>query len=162
MQAAVAGLFRMLFWGCERPCVRLALNEARRLKEGGLALLALPCNSFSIMRLVCSNLKPWNEKSTLASVYLRSRSTSGRNAITPEGNRGYGFVHVGNVLLGRICLLALFLSAFKVRWLLEQPATSCVDIHPWMDYLRERVHAMWLQSFRIQLGWGETLLDVLM
>ncbi|CAE7709926.1 unnamed protein product [Symbiodinium sp. CCMP2592] len=28
-----------------------------------------------------------------------SRSTSGRNHITPKGNEGYGFVHVGNVLL---------------------------------------------------------------
>ena len=32
--------------------VRLALNEARRIKEGGLAILALPCNSFSIMCLI--------------------------------------------------------------------------------------------------------------
>ena len=72
---------------------------------------------------------------------LRSRSTSGRNTICPLGNQGYGFVHCGNVLFARMCLLCLVLGARRVRWLLEQPSSSCVADHPAFDWLLERVTA---------------------
>ena len=131
--------------GCCPSCscklqLRLALNEARRIKNGGLGVIGLPCCSFTVMRLGFSLFVPaaviaWYYVYTLAPFLVRSRHTSGRTAITPCGNRGYGFVHAGNCLLARSALLVLVLSYRGCQWLLEQPASSTIMDHPAFEWL---------------------------
>ena len=67
---------------------------------------------------------------------LRSRATSGRSVVFPNGNTGYDFVATGNLLATRTILLLLLLSVKKVRWLLEQPANSAFpDLERWRWFL---------------------------
>ena len=126
----------------------MALNEARRLKlDSSLAVIGLPCASFSIMCLKCTKHDHGSSRSCLwefvwfAVPKLRSRHTSGRTAINPGGNDGYGFVHVGNTLLARVVLLVLVFSYRQCRWLLEHPIQSCILDHPLLEWLLQRVPA---------------------
>ena len=125
--------------------------------DAGLAVIGLPCGSFTIMRLVQTNA-PLTTCCCLCvssvSVALlpgiaeiRSRAVAGRNAITPLGNAGYGFVHCGNVLLARTALVILILCVRNARWLLEQPSNSAIMDHPVIEWLMERVPAAWLIKF---------------
>ena len=68
----------------------------------------------------------------------RSRSTSGRTVIHPEGNTGYGFVNSGNIFASRVCLLLFIFYWRNVRFLLEQPAQSCLLDNPAFEYLCQR------------------------
>ena len=80
----------------------------------------------------------------LLCIFMRSRSVSGRTAIHPDGNDGYGWVHTGTILLWRIVYLAILLSCKRARFIIEQPASSAVDFHPALDFLRERVFVTYL------------------
>ena len=74
----------------------------------------------------------------------RSRFTSGRSVITPEGNTGYQFVREGNVLLGRVVLLVLVASSMGIRWLVEQPSNSILAELPRWRWLLNRVRVICL------------------
>ena len=87
---------------------------------------------------------------SVAPDHLRSRSVSGRSIIRPDGNQGYGFVKKGNLLLSRVILLLLLASAKGARWLLEQPANSCLPDCPRWTWFTDRVAALWLQ-FKLEL-----------
>ena len=57
----------------------------------------------------------------------------------PEGNKGYEFVAAGNLLLIRRMMLLLVASSRGCRFLLEQPAQSCLSLHPRWDWFVDRV-----------------------
>ena len=76
---------------------------------------------------------------------IRSRATSGRCPIHPDGNRNYNFVATGNLLGARVIVLLLLMSAKSCRWLLEQPANSVFDELPLWRWLLARVTAAGLQ-----------------
>lgn len=98
----------------------LALNSILRLRAGGVLVLAICCESFSVM----------------------SRSTSGRTVIHPLGNRGLDFVSRGNLLLSRSVMLLLVATCKGCRFLLEQPAQSCLADLPRWSWFVDRVHVM--------------------
>ena len=60
----------------------------------------------------------------------RSRATSGRSPLVPEGNEQYTFVREGSLLGCRVVLLCLLLAMRGVRFFIEQPAQSCLDEQP--------------------------------
>ena len=60
----------------------------------------------------------------------RSRATSGRSPLVPEGNEQYAFVREGSLLGCRVVLLCLLLAMRGVRFFIEQPAQSCLDDQP--------------------------------
>ena len=78
---------------------------------------------------------------------LRSRATSGRTIIHPLGNWGYDFVARGNLLLARVMVILLICSYKQVRFLLEQPAGSCLALHPRWEWFCEHVSVLW-QAFQ--------------
>ena len=75
---------------------------------------------------------------------LRSRATSGRSVICPEGNKGYTFVASGNLLLSRTMMLLLVASCRGCRFLLEQPGQSCMSLHPRWNWFVDRVSVAFL------------------
>ena len=112
----------------------LALNEVKRLRPGGLCIVALCCESFSAMCLGSILVLAWYWSWSLparfwglvgfAGLCLRSRATSGRSIVFPLGHKAYAFVQRGNLLLCRVVLLLMLCSYKKARFLLEQPAGS--------------------------------------
>lgn len=107
-----------------------------RIKPGGLAFVALCCNSFSAMTLGCGCRLPLYGS-------FRSRGTSQRDAVFPLGNVGYGYVATGNLLCSRVVLLLWLCSSRGVRWILEQPRGSSVGLHPRFRLLQEHVRDAW-------------------
>ena len=107
--------------------LRLCCNEILRCRPGSLIVIALCCNSFSFMRppYMC-NSQSLAMPHTLTCYPLRSRWTSGRDLLRPEGRECHDFVSAGNCLAAR-CVLMIFLANFAgCRWLLEQPKGSCL------------------------------------
>ena len=78
---------------------------------------------------------------------LRSRAVSGRSIIFPHGNEGVQFVKTGNLLLARTVMLLLLAASRGCRYLLEQPGSSCLPVHPRFSWFVERVEVSHLQYF---------------
>ena len=78
--------------------------------------------------------------------HLRSRHTSGRNCLTPYGNRGYLFVKVGNILSHRSLILVLLASWCGLRWLMEQPDGSYMPQLPRFQWLYGVVKAWGVET----------------
>ena len=69
----------------------------------------------------------------------RSRATSGRSPLVPEGNEQYAFVREGSLLGCRVVLLCLLLAMRGVRFFVEQPAQSCLDEQPRFEEMLRRI-----------------------
>ena len=112
------------------------MAAVRALGPGAAAVVALCCNSFTIMSgpMIECGIQSWRALS-------RSRATSGRSASCPRGNVGFEFVAAGNKLAARVCILLLLMSYKQTRWLLEQPAQSCLGTMPCFEWLSARVQA---------------------
>ena len=75
---------------------------------------------------------------------LRSRHTSGRSSIFPEGNDNYFFVKKGNVLWARCALLIVLACSMGSRVILEQPFGSIIDKHPRFKWLVQTIYVLFL------------------
>ena len=123
-----------LYWDCPAiPTRSCSLAALRRISIASGKLLGL-LSSF----LYCS--------------CVRSRATSGRSAINPDGNSGYGFVHAGTVLLIRAVFIILVVATRNCVWLLEQPSSSCVMDHCAIEWLMERAPEAQLRQIYSSFG----------
>ena len=93
-------------------------------------------------------------------VQLRSRSVSGRNPICALGHQGRMFVKQGNLLLVRSLFLILLACCKGCRFLLEQPGSSCMALHPRWGWFIDRVSATWLclSLYAVYAAWVVMLL----
>ena len=75
---------------------------------------------------------PWFE--TLFSLSFpatpRSRGSTWRSKVNPLGRRDSVAVQVGNLLCARALVLILIIAAKGCFWVLEQPGTSVMELHP--------------------------------
>ncbi len=85
----------------------LAANSVGRLQPHGIAPLGPTCSSW---------------------VFL-SRSSSKRNYLYPIGCEDLDWVHAGNLMASRVCLLLLLIVYAQCTFLLEQPASSLFSRH---------------------------------
>lgn len=60
----------------------------------------------------------------------RCQYTSGRSHFRPYGFEHFIFVKTGNELACRVALMIMVASWMGLRWILEQPSTSSMDILP--------------------------------
>lgn len=114
---------------------RLAINEVKRIKPGGLLILALPCNSFCRPLRTQKNLDSLRHHAHIKSYQrsmwlLRSQGTHQRSEVFPLGNKGYTSVGLGNLLCFRVVLLAMYAACKGIRYIIEQPNGSALDVHP--------------------------------
>ena len=127
-----------VMWDMHVFSTRCALNEVRRLVDGGFLLVGLPCSSFCAPPLGQKQFKVLCTKArTVAATYdvlhacaLRSAGTHERSVLFPSGNLGYPSVALGNLLCSRSCLLLHYAAVKGVIFLLEQPARSLAEEFP--------------------------------
>lgn len=89
------------------------IRQVLRVVEGGLAYFGLPCNSFSFL----------------------SSSQHCRSPTAPYGRPVFSFVHQGNILCSRMCLLVSLCAARGVRYMIENPDRSTVIMFPYVQHL---------------------------
>lgn len=125
--------------------LRLALAQVLRCKAGGFVMIAIDCSSFSCMLLGClkSHLSVSSHKKVTR--HVRSRWTSGRTHVKPEGHTGYNFVSAGNTLCARVALI-LYVAAWRgLRWAIEQPRTSFLPNMPRLQQIWRHMEACLLK-----------------
>lgn len=71
---------------------------------------------------------------------LRSRGSTLRSKTRPLGRTDSEGVRIGNCLAARALLLCLLWSAKACWWVLEQPASSIMHLHPLFQYLIKKVN----------------------
>ena len=106
-------------------------------------VLRLKANGFSSWGAVCSS---W--------IWV-VRSTSQRSKTNPLGDTSKEFVRIGNQMVARMALLLLVLDASACVWLLEQPASSLMALHPYLAWVFES-HANVFQCQTSMGGFGAT------
>lgn len=62
--------------------------------------------------------------------YKVTRNTSKIWAVSPRKNKGYASVGLGNLLCFRVVLLAMYAACRGVRYIIEQPTGSALDVQP--------------------------------
>ena len=85
-----------------------------RIRDDGLACLAIPCNSFGYMA---------------SSQHCRSQSC-------PLGNLFHGWVHMGNMICLRACILVSIGLVRRVHYFIENPERSALVVHPYIQFLQ--------------------------
>ena len=60
----------------------------------------------------------------------RCHHTSGRNTFRPYGNEDFTFVKTGNTLACRVVLMIILCCFMNLRWVLEQPSGSFMELLP--------------------------------
>ena len=100
-----------------------ALTYVLRVQPKGLSWLALPCNSFTSM-CWSQHRRTWDQ---------------------PYGCPYYAWVHCGNTICARTCLLVLVALCRSVTWFIENPLGSAVHTWPFLNFL---MHNPWLNSRR--------------
>lgn len=106
-----------------------ALSYVLRIKKRGLAWLAIPCNSFTFM----------------------SSSQHQRSWFAPFGSSFYPWVHLGNMVCARTCLLIAVAICRSVTFFVENPLRTSLDCWPYLNFL---MHNHWLSPHRT--SWQET------
>ena len=106
-----------------------ALSYVLRIKKRGLAWLAIPCNSFTFM----------------------SSSQHQRSWFAPFGSSFYPWVHLGNMVCARTCLLIAVAICRSVAFFVENPLRTSLDCWPYLNFL---MHNHWLSPHRT--SWQET------
>ena len=113
-----------LYGGYMRTCLhRFALMSILRLHPGSLVVLAPVCSSFSYM---CS-------------------SQSKRAFYWPQGDESISWVRCGNIMNGRVTLLAWLCVACGCTFLIEQPADGCFNQLPRFQQLCAKVYVSCFQ-----------------
>jgi hypothetical protein len=100
-----------------------SLGLALRIKQRGLAWMALPCQSFTFM----------------------SSSGHQRSFWTPYGNLHMPFVHTGNCICARTCLVILVAIARSASFFVENPGNSALNCWPFINFL---MSMPWLNTHR--------------
>ena len=85
-----------------------------RIRDDGLATLAIPCNSFGYMA---------------SSQHCRSQSC-------PLGNIFHAWVHMGNMICLRACILVSIGLVRSVHYFIENPERSSLVVHPYIQFLQ--------------------------
>ena len=90
-----------------------ALSLMLRVELGGLATLAIPCNSFGYM----------------------ASSQHGRSYINPLGDPRFAFVQIGNIISLRATMLIALAVIRGVYYFVENPERSSIAVHPWFVFM---------------------------
>lgn len=96
----------------------------------------------------------------MSSHRLRSRHTSGRTFLTPQGNERHDFVRDGNLLSARVAILLMVCAARNLRWVLEQPSASILPDMPWFQKLWDQIQA-WTSGSQFNVLLGVCLVEPL-
>lgn len=139
------------------------LYQACRLRPGSGCLVAPVCSSFVFMILriksklflqyvsgevsvlpTCSGLsctpkEPSQLPPTFNLGYLRSRGSTKRSSVNPEGDVSAPSVRDGNIILCRTLVVLYICAALKVWWVLEQPKGSVMQDHPAMQFFIKQI-----------------------
>ena len=91
----------------------VALLYALKFEKGGLEHWGTVCSSWVWM----------------------CRSVSRRTAWNPLGDQSRDFVMAGNIMVSRMCLILLVSCVRNVMYILEQPASSLMIMHPRLVYI---------------------------
>lgn len=141
------------------------LYQVCRLPPGSGALVAPVCSTFVFMSLSCSQQgfgpshSPSSRLNRLGRSSAnqhydpstpRSKGTTKRSAIQPEGDVSAPSVRAGNKILCRTLVLLFVCAALQVWWILEQPKGSCMEDHPAFQYFMRQV-----TTFRHYMTMGE-------
>ena len=88
----------------------------------------------------------WVSPKSLSKIFVltftfppRSRGSTLRSRARPLGRRDAPSVIEGDILAARAFVLLLICSSLSVWWLLEQPGTSCMELHPLFQYMLKRI-----------------------
>ncbi len=100
-----------------------ALLYVLRIKDKGLAWLAVPCNAFTFM----------------------SSSQHRRSWASPYGSPMFPWVHLGNIVCSRSCLIIVVAIARSVTFFVENPLLSSLQCWPYINFL---MHNPWINSHR--------------
>lgn len=75
---------------------------------------------------------------------VRSRGSTQRTRSRPLGRQDSEKVRQGNTMTARVMILCLLMSARSIWWLLEQPGSSIMELHPSFQSLLAliRVHKL--------------------
>ena len=126
------GMVRQGFDLCKDPVLQdvtllfgfiSALGYVLRIRFRGLNYMALPCNSFSFMTS-SQHQRTWN---------------------SPYGSPCFPWIHLGNCICSRSCILALVAIARSVAFFIENPLQSALQRWPFVNYL---MGLPWLNSHR--------------
>lgn len=101
-------------------------------------------------------------QSRSASVYnLRSRGSTRRSPRNPLGRKDSEAVRKGNILACRAFILCFIAAAKAIWFVLEQPASSCVEHHPLFQHMA-RLVPLFKYSMRMGDHGGPTLKPTLL
>ena len=78
-----------------------------------------------------------------------SRGSTLRSVASPLGRSDSESVRIGNLLAARAIILLLIASAKSIFWILEQPGTSIMYLHPLFQRLIKLIP---VQQFRMNMG----------
>ena len=106
---------------------RLVLPAVRRIRRGGLLWLGVECKSWTWI----------------------GRSQTGRSAHNPLGNDANSVVNQGNRVKDRVCILMLLAHLNGLRFVIEQPMSSILNVAPPMNMVLDKVEA---RTVTTQLG----------
>ncbi len=109
-----------------------ALNVVRCIRPGGVQHWAPPCSSW---------------------VWV-NRSTSTRSKENPLGECPRGYVLEANVFVDRMVLLLLVGLALNIHFIVEQPASSLLWLHPAWKHMQELEKLGWIPCHRQPIWMG--------
>ncbi len=80
-----------------------------------------------------------------------NQGTAARTPFNPLGNVGLAYVREANCMVARCILLCVLLTCRGVHWLLEQPRGSCMQRHPYFQWMMSQIriyrHSIAMSSF---------------
>ena len=101
------------------------VRQILRLEEGALAYFGLPCNSYTWL----------------------SQPQHARDVEHPFGCGHYAWVHAGNILACRMCLLICLCVARNVKFMIENPDRSALRIFPYIQHVMSFQHVLPQRTF---------------
>lgn len=107
-----------------------AISLMLRVEQGGLAALAIPCNSFGYM----------------------SSSQHSRSWFNPLGDPRFPFVQTGNIISLRAMMLIALAVIRCVYYFVENPERSSIAVHPWFVFMMSNPR---LFGMRRTFWWGK-------
>lgn len=110
-----------------------ALQSLRRVIQGGLLWLGIPCSSW---------------------IWL-ARSTTRRCRIRPKGSKKFQKVRKHNRLVRRLCFMLEYCRKKGIRWIIEQPHSSLLPLYKPLEALMKR-HSAKIYEFPLGMHGANT------
>ena len=104
-----------------------------RLKEGALGYFGVPCNSYTWL----------------------SKPQHCRSSSNPFGSGFFSWVHAGNILGSRTCLLIALCVARNIKWFIENPDGSTISLFPYLLHILSFAQVLpertfWWGAYKLQ------------